>query len=158
MSAAPDISNMPLAKPAPDIVSNVDFYPDFDIAEFVTVYSIPSQFDNLTVRSALTRCMSKINRKLSKSLPSDWVGVNTLADVPAEQIDGQSELVIQYKLSVFALAKSELLISELSQTHRDKASVQKLVSIDNKPHWVKVSSDSVCFLLGNSENLSVELL
>lgn len=153
-------SGMPAANTPEHLVTNNGFYPDLDLAEFVDNYAIATQYGSkvdMTVQK-LALAIGSVNKDLTLYFATNWLGLNTLADVPGDEVNGESITVSLYKHAVFSLAKSYLLISTLGENHRDKASAKAIEATDNEPHWLRQSNEAIAQLVNSSKNLSVALL
>ena len=155
-----NLTGMPPAQAPEQIVRNNGFYPDLNVAELVENYAVPAQYGNNNGMMAqkLRLAIISVNKDLSLYWADNWPGDGTLAEVPSDDFEGQSLLVILYKHAVFSLAKSFLLTSSLGETHRDKAAVKAQESIDNEQHWLKQSNDAISQMMNTSKNLSVALI
>ncbi|MGB1239881.1 MAG: head completion/stabilization protein [Pseudomonadales bacterium] len=90
-------------------ITNNGFFPDVDPNQFREVMRVDSGITNARVRHALIDAIGKINIDLAafKQLQSN-LSIATLSDVPAPQVDGQSQHLHDYQRAVFCQAKAEL--------------------------------------------------
>jgi hypothetical protein len=155
-----NLSGMPSATPSEETVTNNGFYPDLPVCEFIQNYAIATPYGNNSnmTEQKLSLAIVLVNKDLTLYHATHWLGVNALATVPSDDVNGETVLVLLYKHAVFSLAKSLLLISSLGETHRDKGAVRSLGSIDSEQHWLKQSNEAICQMINSSKNLTVELI
>lgn len=90
-------------------IINAPFFPDIDPDEARGAMKLDGTVTPARLRNALITAIGEAN-----GLLATWAfthiesGHATLADVPAQQIDGASLKVHQYKIAVFALATAQL--------------------------------------------------
>lgn len=100
--------------PAPDVAElklvNDPFYPDIEMAQFQTLYRIPAEYTPDLVEHQLALAITRVNDSLAFwQIDQVESGYATLADVPAQQINGESAKVQQYRRAVFCECKAEIL-------------------------------------------------
>ena len=155
-----NLSGMPQAETVEHHVTNDGFYPDLNVAEFVDNYAVASPYaGNIDmIVQKLSLAIVSVNKDLTIYRRNNWLNINALAEVPSKKIDNESHLVMLYKHAVFSLAKANLLVSSLGETHRDRASVNALENIDSQKHWVRQSNDAIFQIVQMSRTLGVELI
>lgn len=97
------------------VVVNDGFFPDVDPASVRDVARIPTSMTPARLRAAILGGIMSAEidlRQFAADCRAD--GYSTLADVPAQQLDGQSVQVIRYQRAVALFAKAELI-----ERHRD---------------------------------------
>lgn len=155
-----NLSGMPQAEPTTNIITNDGFYPDLDTAELVSGYAIATEYganEQLLVNTLIT-AIGEINSLLSNYKAANWYQVTKLNDVESTIIGGKSLIESFYKRAVFCNAKSKLLISKLSQTHRDKGAAQQISATDNQDHWLMQSDHAIRQILGVSQKITIGLV
>jgi len=155
-----NLSGIPQAEPTTKIITNDGFYPDLDTADLVNCYEIPNEYaanEQLLINTLIT-AIGEINDLLNDYKAANWYQATKLTDVSSSLIADKSLLESLYKRAVFCNAKSKLLISKLSQTHRDKSSAQQLSATDNQSHWLRQSDYAIRQMLGVSQKITVSIL
>ncbi|EMH9024555.1 TPA: head completion/stabilization protein [Proteus mirabilis] len=98
------------ASPVPqkdETIKNNGFFPDIQTRDFQLQTRVDGAVTPERLKSTLLNAMIEVNRELYQ-----WrIGqaAKTLKDVPAEQINGESELMILYQRAVFCFAKASLI-------------------------------------------------
>lgn len=100
--------------PAPttpqDSISNIPFFPAIQLSQVREVQRLDSTVTPARLRAAVIEAMADVNAELAvwadghKSL-----GVAKLADLPADQIDGESIKVQRYRRAVYCRAHASLI-------------------------------------------------
>jgi hypothetical protein len=109
-STPPDPEN-----PGLDAVAGDDFYPAVSMAECRDAMRLGTIITDTRLRDALRGAMVTVRRELRA-----WknghaaAGVETLADVDSEAIDGEPALELLYRRAVFSFAAADL-----AETHND---------------------------------------
>lgn len=155
-----NLSGMPQAEPTTNIITNDGFYPDLDIADLINGYEIPNEYaanEQLLINTVIT-AIGEINDLLSNYQAANWYQKAKLVDVESTIIGGKSLIESFYKRAVFCNAKSKLLISKLSQTHRDKGAAQQISAIENQDHWLMQSDHAIRQILGVSQKITIGLV
>jgi len=155
-----NISGMPFAEMPENKIQAQSFYPELCLKELTDQYSIATQYaTNIDmVIEKLSEATLFVNDELLEFRILNWQAYPKLEDIPDIKLDGISRLVIYYKKAVYSLAKSNLLISKLGETHRDKQAAQQLAATENKEYWQKQSFATIRKILGVSANISVALI
>ena len=102
--------------PAPEtVVVNDGFFPDIDPASVRDVARIPTSITPARLRAAILGGIMSAEIDLRRfAADCRAAGYAKLADVPADQLDGQSVQLIRYQRAVALFAKAELI-----ERHRD---------------------------------------
>lgn len=102
--------------PAPEtVVVNDGFFPDVDPASVRDVARIPTSITPARLRAAILGGIMSAEIDLRQFAANcRAAGYAKLADVPADQLDGQSVQLIRYQRAVALFAKAELI-----ERHRD---------------------------------------
>lgn len=96
-------------------VLNDGFFPDIDLAAVRDAARIPTTITGSRVRAAILGAILTIGIDLAAfKAASQAAGHATLADVPADQLDGQSIQSIRYLRAIALYAKAEMI-----ERHRD---------------------------------------
>lgn len=102
------VANSP-ATTEPDIQNN-SFSPDISLSDFRAVMRLDQSITADRIRHALINAINDTNGELkSWKAEQTTAGHTTLADVPADQIDGKSIKVQLYIRAVYNAAKAELV-------------------------------------------------
>ncbi len=101
---------------APDtVIPNDGFFPDVDPANVRDVARVPSSITAPRLRAAILGALLTMKADLrAYKVRQIAAGHARLVDVPADELDGQSELLIMYQRAVALYAKAELI-----ERHRD---------------------------------------
>lgn len=91
-------------------VANDGWFPDIDPAEIRKEVKVRDAVTADRLRGAVVRAIITVNRQLT-ALKAGHVAVGhaSLAAVPADQIDGKSQLMLLYHAAITAAAKVELV-------------------------------------------------
>lgn len=141
-----------------DVVTNNGFYPDIALVDLQQNYNLPSQFNVDTIKTHCEVALMDINRQL-KGKQSEWQQqVATLAELPCDTINGQSERVLQYQRAVACRTKALLLQQYADQAR--KGDQKHLVDEhqENQSHWLSESQKAVNDLLGKTTQYHAALL
>jgi hypothetical protein len=94
---------------APLPLTNDGFWPDIDADRLRAAQRIPANVTNPRLEVATVAAMISVNREL-KAHKLQWqaAGHATLADVPAEQINGQSSLLTLYQRAIYCSTSVEV--------------------------------------------------
>ncbi|AEB58226.1 head completion/stabilization protein [Ectopseudomonas mendocina] len=90
-------------------LTNDGFWPDIDAAHLRERQRIGSNVTNARLEEAAVAAMISVNREL-RTLKLRYMaqGAETLKDVPAEQIQDESELVHTYRRAIYSTASAEV--------------------------------------------------
>ncbi|MDO6426231.1 head completion/stabilization protein [Thalassotalea sp. 1_MG-2023] len=155
-----NLNGMPHAEMPNNKVQSDSFYPQLSIQELSENYAIATEYGNNVdmVTTKLTEAAFFVNNELSEYNVINWSTFNKLEEISNEKIDGIDRLTTLYKKAVYSLAKSNLLISKLGETHRDQQATQSEVAIDSKKYWKNQAFSAIRQIMSVSENISVELI
>ncbi len=140
------------------IISNELFWPDVDLGKFVADYRPPSDLPAGTIREHLIQAITDINFRLSSFRLS--VGVNremNLADVPSENIDGESALLHLYRRAVSCRAKASICRDYPTIDRRQPAENQAKSSDETESVYLRFADEAVRQIIGMTD-ITVELL
>lgn len=91
-------------------ITNDGFFPDVDLQVIRAIARVTMVVDNERLRASVIAAMITVERDLSpwaaKQKAAGWA---SLADVPAQSIDGKSRLIHLYTRAVAMFAKAELI-------------------------------------------------
>lgn len=91
-------------------IANTAFFPEISPSSCRATMDIDQRITPQRLRQALIGSMQDANHSLSQwALEQSGAGHTTLATVPADNIDGTSVKVSQYRRAVFSFAKAELI-------------------------------------------------
>lgn len=101
-------SNTP-APPVPDLIQNAKFFPDISLAEMRQRQRLDGTVTDARLREQLLIAMASVNGELAKWADAHKSqGWRTLAEVPAEQLGGESINVTLYRCAVGSHAAAVL--------------------------------------------------
>lgn len=91
-------------------ITNNGFFPSINTDEFVKTQKLDGITADDKLLFALTLAISNTNMELASwQLKQEAIGYFNLENVPSDQIDNTSRLIILYKQAVFSFAKANLL-------------------------------------------------
>lgn len=104
------MSGFVASAPAPAfILTNDGFWPDIDANHLRERQRIGGNVSNARLEEAAVAAMISVNRELrTLKLRYMAAGADTLAAVPAEQIQDESELVHTYRRAIYSTASAEI--------------------------------------------------
>jgi hypothetical protein len=86
-----------------EVIKNTPFWPDVDLSEFRSVMRTDGTVTSPRLKQLIRSAMSEVNAELYDFRKRQQaLGFQTLADVPAEVLDGKSERIHHYHNAVFA--------------------------------------------------------
>lgn len=88
-------------------ISSGDFWPQLDSNEFRDIMRVDGTVPNIRVEAVLIAANLRVNREL-RPFAAKWAEAQTMASIPADQINGQSVYVLEYRAAVFNEAKADL--------------------------------------------------
>ncbi len=94
--------------PGDDIIENNGFFPNVSIAQLRGITRLDGTVTHERVREAAIDAIRSVNAELKPWRAQVAAGYATLADVPADRIGGESELVSLYCRAVYHLAHADL--------------------------------------------------
>lgn len=91
-------------------IGNADFWPDIDGGKLRDAMRIDSSVTDARLETAAVNAMLEANRELrSYRTKQQAAGYATLEDVPAEQINGESQWLYLYRRVIYCGALAELV-------------------------------------------------
>ncbi|MBR8314240.1 head completion/stabilization protein [Burkholderia dolosa] len=101
--------SQPSETPAPPITNDA-FYPDVSLEHARDTMRLDGTVTDARLRHELLAAIASVNDEL-RAARSAWreAGITRLADVPADQLDGESVLLQHYRRAVYCLAKATLI-------------------------------------------------
>ena len=104
------ITTSPLPETATTIITNSVFWPDIDLSALRDAVRIDGTVTDDRLTHAVINAISSVNRDLSAwRQEQQAAGAVTLADVAADEINGESELKQLYLRAVYATTKANLI-------------------------------------------------
>ncbi len=98
------------AQDTQDTISNTFFFPDLSLQEYREDMRVDGTVTPERLRKALRTAIAEVNAELFVYRENQQgAGYTSLADVPAEKIDGISQRVTFYKQAVFSWARATLM-------------------------------------------------
>ncbi len=86
------------------------FWPDLNLGEFQKQRAIPPHMDGATAVQAILAAVGEVNISLADYVAQQQAkGYSTALAVPGATVNGENQLTAQYKKSVYARAKADLL-------------------------------------------------
>lgn len=104
-----------IGKIAPEKPENVEidsdpFWPTIPTDDFYETYNVPAGLGEKTVLEYLYNAIAIVNLALAEYKSAQITSsYDTLDEVPAEEIAGESSKVRQYRRAVYCMAKSQIL-------------------------------------------------
>lgn len=93
----------------PSTVKNTAFYPDVALADVRTTMRLDGTVTDARLQHTLVDAIVQTNQELSEWKSTQLaLGFQTLADVPAEQINNESVLLALYRRAVYSLTAANL--------------------------------------------------
>ncbi|MDP9583566.1 UNVERIFIED_ORG: hypothetical protein J2791_002878 [Burkholderia contaminans] len=109
------VSTPPLPRAPADVepakpIKNVPFYPDVSLEHARDTMRLDGSITDARLRHELLAAIAEVNDEL-RSTRAAWrdAGITSLADVPADQLDGESVRLQHYRRAVYCLAKATLI-------------------------------------------------
>lgn len=101
--------SQPSETPAPPITNDA-FYPDVSLEHARDTMRLDGTVTDARLRHELLAATASVNDEL-RAARSAWreAGITRLADVPADQLDGETVLLQHYRRAVYCLAKATLI-------------------------------------------------
>ncbi|ATB09485.1 phage head completion family protein [Escherichia coli 2729250] len=92
-----------------EIIRNTPFWPDVDLSEFRSVMRTDGTVTQPRLKQVALSAISEVNAELYEFRRcQQMLGYASLAEVPAEQLDGKSERVQHYFNAVYCWARAML--------------------------------------------------
>ncbi|MGV3915470.1 head completion/stabilization protein [Citrobacter braakii] len=92
-----------------EIIRNTPFWPDVDLSEFRSVMRTDGTVTQPRLKQVVLTAISEVNAELFDFRNrQQMLGWRTLAEVPAEMLDGKSERIRHYHNAVFCWARAVL--------------------------------------------------
>ncbi|EPU3934625.1 head completion/stabilization protein [Morganella morganii] len=92
-----------------ETLSSGDFFPDISLRNYQLSMLTDGKVTTERLRHALVNAMIEVNRELSAWKQSQTAaGFTSLAAVPADHINNDSELILLYRRAVYSEAKANL--------------------------------------------------
>ncbi len=139
------------------VIANNGFYPSVSVQTFCNTYHVPSSYREELVIDVLKQQIHQLNKDLEEDYVLNWEQYNVLAEVPSEQVDGQSALEYFYLKAVSCFAKAHLLLGHQSMSQRDSAIAQDVNQTEHRAHWLSQGIKARNYLV-QSKYRPVELL
>ncbi|MCX9038814.1 head completion/stabilization protein [Citrobacter portucalensis] len=104
------ISPEPVKACGQDVIPNTFFFPDLDIAAYRDDMRQDGTVTPARLRLAMLSAIAEVNAELHDyRLRMMGQGYLTLADVPAEDVDGESQRLMFYRRAVWCWTKANLI-------------------------------------------------
>ncbi len=92
-----------------EIIRNTPFWPDVDLSEFRSVMRTDGTVTQPRLKQVALSAISEVNAELYEfRRRQQMLGYASLAEVPAEQLDGKSERIQHYFNAVYCWARAML--------------------------------------------------
>lgn len=130
-------------------ITNDGFFPNLTLAEFVTLFAIPSTIENDLLKAKLLVAMGEVNQKLA-SFKEQQIekGFADLAGVPGDQLGGQNAKVYTYKTAVYSSAKADLINTNVSLARRAEAENSAASAAQLLGHYKRESTNAIARIMG----------
>lgn len=133
----------------PDVeIRRGTFFPPVSSRKFYRQYRPPSELPAETVLAHLRQAVVNIGRQLDA-----WRAEQSaaeLSEVPAETVDGQSELVFLWERAVYCEAKAEILHETLTADRRKAAENAAKTGDETEEKYREFAADCVSLICGES--------
>ncbi|WP_071335489.1 head completion/stabilization protein [Burkholderia contaminans] len=108
--STPPLSRAPAETEPAKPIKNDPFYPDVALEQARDTMRLDGSVTDARLRHELLDAVASVNDEL-RGARAAWQadGVGQLATVPAEQLDGESVLLHNYRRAVYCLAKASLI-------------------------------------------------
>jgi hypothetical protein len=104
-------TNTPETPPPADalIVENIAWFPSIDLADMRGAVRLDGTVTHARLRSSVIDAIDEVNRDLATwRAAHQAAGVASLADLPADNIGGESVQLARYRRAVYFLARADL--------------------------------------------------
>ncbi|PAM39549.1 head completion/stabilization protein [Acinetobacter baumannii] len=92
-----------------EVIKNTPFWPDVDLSDFRSVMRTDGTVTSPRLGQLIRSAMSEVNAELYEFRKRQQsLGFQTLADVPAEALDGKSERIHHYHNAVYCWARAQV--------------------------------------------------
>ncbi|MBZ6769371.1 head completion/stabilization protein [Klebsiella oxytoca] len=92
-----------------EVIKNTPFWPDVDLLEFRSVMRTDGTVTSPRLKQLILSAMSEVNAELFTFRQAQQaLGYQTLAEVPADMLDGKSERLHHYYNAVFCWARAQV--------------------------------------------------
>ena len=126
------------------VIMNDPWFVDLSLLEFSDKWSIPAHFKNDLLEDKLIFACDEVNQSLLDFLIEKQAeGFSSLADVNAQEINGESVKVAQYKRAVYAKAKAELVRAQIGLALKADAQSAAKTSEAQANHYESMSSKAL---------------
>ncbi|MFP3567299.1 head completion/stabilization protein [Paraburkholderia sp. SIMBA_030] len=107
--AEPNITPEPTPPAAELIVTNTHWFPSVDLAHMRQAVRLDGTVTHARLRDAVIAAIDEVNRELSTWRQAHQAaGVATLAELPADDIGGESVHLARYRRAVYYLARADV--------------------------------------------------
>lgn len=145
-------------EPTGEIIENQPFWPDFDLYEFSVNYRVPNELNRGTVKEHLVQAMTDINLRLSDFEAENRArGYEDLIEIAAEQIAGESILIVLYRRAVFCRAKASICRDYPTIDRREPADNQAKSAPETETAYLRFADEAIRQML-NESDITVELI
>lgn len=139
-------------------ISNADFWPEIDGQQLRAAMRIDSSVTDDRLEVATVNAMIEANRELSGYRAERQVeGHATLADVPAEQIKGESQWLHLYRRAIYCGALAEL-IERYNGYDATNSGGQKVTEEESSPDQLRRDARKALRTILGISHATVELL
>lgn len=136
-------------KKIPDVeIRRGTFFPPVGSRKFFEQYRPPAELPAETVLAHLRQAVIAVGRELDAWRSAQTAA--TLERVPAETVDGVSELVTLWERAVYCEAKAEILHETLTADRRKAAENAAKTSDETEEKYREFAADAVSLIVGES--------
>ncbi|ELU12284.1 hypothetical protein CAPTEDRAFT_117503 [Capitella teleta] len=146
--------------PAPPegTIQNQPFWPEMDLREFSVNFRVPNDLTVDTTREHLIQAMTDINLRLSEFKKENLAaGYDHLMEIPADEIAGESILMILYRRAVSCRAKASICRDYPTIDRREPAENQAKSAPETEAVYLRFADEAIRQML-NETDITVELL
>lgn len=139
-------------------ISNADFWPDIDGQQLRAAMRIDSSVSDDRLEVATVNAMIEANRELAAYRTARQAeGHATLADVPAEQIKGESQWLHLYRRIIYCGALAEL-IERYNSYDATNSGAKKVTEEESSPDQLRRDARKALRTILGISHATVELL
>lgn len=134
-------------EPENRIIQRGTFFPPIESAPFFRQYRPPAELPAETVIAHLEMAVIQVGRQLDRWRLEQTAA--TLAEVPAETVNGRSELLALWERAVYCEAKAEVLKETLTADRRKAAENNAKTGEETEEKYREFSADAIALIVGD---------
>ncbi len=123
------------------------FFPPVESETFFRQYRPPAELPFETVIAHLEMAVIQVGRQLDFWRREQTAA--TMAEIPAETVNGRSELLVLYERAVYCEAKAEILKETLTADRRKAAENNAKTGEETEEKYREFSADAIALIVGD---------